>query len=41
MIANAQRLDVIYEILGGEDRGTLFVEKKDENFSLSDYLENR
>lgn len=41
VIANAQRLDVIYEILGGEDRGTLFVEKKDENFSLSDYLENR
>ena len=41
VIANAERLDVIYEILGGEDRGTLFVEKKDENFSLSDYLENR
>ena len=28
VIANAERLDVIYEILGGEDRGTLFVEKK-------------
>lgn len=38
VIANADDLDVIYEILNGEERGTLFVEHRDEQFDLSDYL---
>ena len=41
VIANAADLDVIYEILNGEEKGTLFAEKRDENFHLSDYLEQR
>ena len=39
VIANAADLDVIYEILNGEEKGTLFVENRDEQFHLSDYLE--
>ena len=39
VIANAADLDVIYEILKGEEKGTLFVENRDEQFHLSDYLE--
>ena len=39
VIANAANLDVIYEILNGEEKGTLFVENRDEQFHLSDYLE--
>ena len=39
VIANAADLDVIYEILNGEEKGTLFVENRDELFHLSDYLE--
>lgn len=38
VIANADDLDVIYEILNGEERGTLFAEHRDEHFDLSDYL---
>lgn len=39
IIANAADLDVIYEILSGEEKGTLFAEKRDEHFHLSDYLQ--
>ena len=39
VIANAADLDVIYEILNGEEKGILFVENRDEQFHLSDYLE--
>lgn len=39
VIANAADLDVIYEILNGEEKGTLFVKNRDEQFHLSDYLE--
>lgn len=38
VIANAADLDVIYEILSGEEKGTLFAENRDEHFHLSDYL---
>lgn len=41
VIANAENLDIIYDILNGREKGTLFVKNKEENFNLDDYLENR
>ncbi|MEG2297185.1 MAG: glutamate 5-kinase [Clostridium sp.] len=40
VIANADDLNVIYQILDGEDKGTLFTAHKDEHFNLTDYLNN-
>ena len=40
IIANSKDIGVLHRLLGGEDEGTLFVAKKDENFDLSGFVAN-
>lgn len=41
IIANAENLQVIYDILQGEEIGTLFMAHKNKNFHLIDYLKTK
>ena len=40
IIANSKDIGVLHRLLAGEDEGTLFVAKKDENFDLSGFVAN-
>ena len=40
VIANADQVQVIYEIVQGEERGTLFMAHKNQDFDLMHYLNN-
>ena len=40
IIANSRDIGVLHRLLAGEDEGTLFVAKKDENFDLSGFVAN-
>ena len=40
VIANGKRISIINSILEGKNVGTLFVNHKDEEFDLLDYIEN-
>ena len=40
IIANSKAIGVLHRLLAGEDEGTLFVAKKDENFDLSGFVAN-
>ena len=40
IIANSKDIGVLRRLLAGEDEGTLFVAKKDENFDLSGFVAN-
>lgn len=40
IIANADDLNVIYRIMDGAEEGTLFAASRDENFDLTEYLNN-
>lgn len=40
IIANSKDIGVMHRLLAGEDEGTLFVAKKDENFDLSGFVAN-
>lgn len=40
VIANGEQVEVIHEILQGEDRGTLFLAHKNQDFDLMHYLNN-
>lgn len=40
IIANSRNIGVIHEILEGEERGTLFVSRRDEGFDLPDFVEH-
>jgi glutamate 5-kinase len=40
IIANGKRISIINSILEGKDVGTLFVNHKDEEFDLLEYIEN-
>jgi len=40
VIANAEHVEVIHQIIGGEDKGTLFLAHKNHDFDLMHYLNN-
>lgn len=40
VIANGEDVNVIEQIINGEDKGTLFVSNRKEDFDLIDYIEN-
>ena len=40
VIANAERVEVIWEIMNGEHSGTLFTAHKNSDFALLDYIES-
>jgi len=40
VIVNAQRMEVLHEILDGEEIGTLFRARRDRDFDLQDYVED-
>lgn len=40
IIANSKDIGMLHRLLAGEDEGTLFVAKKDENFDLSGFVAN-
>ncbi len=39
VIANSRDIGVLHRLLAGEEEGTLFVARKDENFDLPDFVE--
>lgn len=40
VIANASHVEIIHEIMAGEERGTLFLAHRNQDFDLMDYLSN-
>lgn len=40
VIANASHVEIIHEIMAGEERGTLFLAHRNHDFDLMDYLSN-
>ncbi|SHO50183.1 glutamate 5-kinase [Anaerocolumna xylanovorans] len=41
VIANGEEVDIINSIMAGEKKGTFFLENKNENFKLLDYISTR
>lgn len=41
VIANGGSIDVIYDIMGGKDIGTLFIAHKQDDFNLLDYIKTK